>query len=264
MVSCSQLRAVFKGFTRAFILEHGKGALLPLRRQPLGPDLLRLLLSVKPGVSLGSRVLDWPSPLFLCHNCMLALAGGTGFQKAEAALPANAPLDDRRLLRASVLWLIDGELHTGPSLELLLSMVPGRDFSIIKPTRSKADQDGTKFGALPIYLPFDPPDSINAAAWLQRLETRFPCRGTLRLSRPFFFEEAVFFRPMPHTTVHIYLKHLLRRIMSKADARKYSFQSLSFGSCLRPSRCRLPSGDHPSPRPLELRWSSAGAPLELR
>jgi hypothetical protein len=67
-------------------------------------------------------------------------------------------------------------------------MVPGLDFSIIKPPRSKADQDGTKFGALPIYLPFDPPDSASAAVRLQRLETRFPCRGTLRLSRPLFFE----------------------------------------------------------------------------
>ena len=66
MVSCSQLSAVLKGITQAFILEHGKDALLPLRRQPLGPDLLRLLLSVKPGVSLGSRVLDWPLLLFLC------------------------------------------------------------------------------------------------------------------------------------------------------------------------------------------------------
>jgi hypothetical protein len=39
---------------------------------------------------------------------MLALAGGTGFWKAEVALPANTPLDDYHLLRASVLWLIDG------------------------------------------------------------------------------------------------------------------------------------------------------------
>ena len=117
---------------------------------------------------------------------MLALAGGTSFRKAEIALPANTPLDDRRLLRASVLWLIDGELHSDPSLELMFSIVPGRDFAIIKPPRSKADQNGTKFGALPIYLPFDPPDSTNAAVWLQHLETRFPCRGTLALVPPPF------------------------------------------------------------------------------
>lgn len=253
MVSCSQLSAVLKGITQAFILEHGKDALLPLRRQPLGPDLLRLLLSVKPGVSLGSRVLDWSSPLFLCLGCMLALAGGTGFRKAEVALPANTPLDDRRLLRASVLWLIDGELHSDPSLELLLRMVPGRDFAIIKPPRSKADQDGTKFGALPIYLPFDPSDSANAAVWLLRLETRFPCRGTLRLSRPLFFEEAVSFRPMSHSTVDLYLKHLLRRIMPEADACKYSFHSLRVGFAC----ALLAAGCPPATIQALARWSSA-------
>ena len=65
---------------------------------------------------------------------MLALAGGTGFRKAEVTLPANTPLDDRRLLRASVLWLIDGELHSDPSLELMFSMVAGRDYASTRPT----------------------------------------------------------------------------------------------------------------------------------
>ena len=53
------------------------------------------------------------------------------------------------------------------SFLLLHSLTPGRDFAVLKPPRSKADQDGTKFGALPIYLPFDPSDPIDSASGLQ-------------------------------------------------------------------------------------------------
>ena len=66
----------------------------------------------------------------------------------------------------SVLWLIDGVIYADPNADLLASLVPGRNFLVIKPPRSKADQDGTKFGALPIYLPFGPSDSTNAAHWI--------------------------------------------------------------------------------------------------
>jgi hypothetical protein len=69
-------------------------------------------------------------------------------------------------------------------------MVPRRDFVMIKPPRSKADKGGTKFGALPIYLSFDPLDRANAAHWLRRLELRFPCHGQHRKARPLFFEDA--------------------------------------------------------------------------
>ena len=58
MVSCKQLSAVLKGLTKAFIMETGAEALLPMRREPLGPDLLRRLLAGDPatsdGVKLGS------------------------------------------------------------------------------------------------------------------------------------------------------------------------------------------------------------------
>jgi len=155
MVSCTQLCAVLKGLTKAFILEHGAEALLPARREPLGPDLLRRLLRTPKGTVLGTTQVDWNSTIFLCLGGMFALGGGTGFRKSEVALPSQTTFDDRRLSRASVLWLIDGTLYNAPSTAQLRSLVPGRDFMLIKPPRSKVDLDGTKFGALPIYLPFD-------------------------------------------------------------------------------------------------------------
>ena len=42
---------------------------------------------------------------------MFALAGSTGFRKAEVALPSGCAFDDRRLSRASVLWRINGVVY---------------------------------------------------------------------------------------------------------------------------------------------------------
>ena len=218
MVSCTQLSAVLKGLTKAFILEHGAEALLPARRDPLGPDLLRRLLRTPKGTVLGTTRVDWNSTIFLCLGGMFALGGGTGFRKSEVALPSQTAFDDRRLSRASVLWLIDGTLYNDPSAAQLRSLVPGRDFMLIKPPRSKADQDGTKFGALPIYLPFNPADVANAAHWIQRLELRFPRHGNQRRTTPLFFEDAVSFRPMSHATVDRLLKQLLRVELPEAEA----------------------------------------------
>ena len=259
MVSCKQLSAVLKGLTKAFIMETGAEALLPMRREPLGPDLLRRLLAGDPatsdGVKLGSGKIDWFSALFICLGAMFALGGGTGFRKSEVALPAATTFDDRRLRRSSVLWLIDGTLYSDPSLELLSSMVPNRDFVVIKPPRSKADQDGTRFGALPIYLSFDPSDRANAAHWLQRLELQFPCHAQESQARPLFCEDAKTFRPMSHGTVDRYLGLLLPLLMPEAETVKYSFHSSRVGVASAP----LAAGCPPATIQAFARWSSCSA-----
>jgi hypothetical protein len=137
VVSCSQISVVLKGITQSFIREHGAKTLLSHRRKPLGPDLLRRLLSVPSGPSLGSRKLDWSLPLFLCLGCMLTLGGASSFFKSEVALPAHTFFNDRRLSRSSALWLTDGALLAGPPAALLLSLVPSRDFAVVKTRAQK-------------------------------------------------------------------------------------------------------------------------------
>ena len=70
-------------------------------------------------------------------------------KKSKAAKPASA-FDDRRLRRSLLLWEIDGTLHADPSPAQLRALVRGRDKAVIKPPRSKADYDGTIWGAHPI------------------------------------------------------------------------------------------------------------------
>jgi hypothetical protein len=83
MVPCSQLSMIFKGLTMRHIAEHGADSLLPNRKEPIDPPLLRKLLSV---TSLDSRDVDWASPLFTSIPAACALAGAAGFRKAEVAL----------------------------------------------------------------------------------------------------------------------------------------------------------------------------------
>jgi integrase len=229
MVSSGQLSAVLRGITAAHIREHGSESLLPHRKEPLGPPLLRTLLSTPSGTNLGSTVLDWSSPLFLCLGAMFTLGGGTGFRKSEVSLPDGSTFDDRRLRRSSLLWRINGTLHTDPSDALLASMVPLRDMAVIKPPRSKADRDGTKFGSHPIYQLYDPSDPANAATWLRRLEILFPCHGPGRLHRALFFSNSRDFSPITHSTVDRLLHLLLCCHMTDSAASKFSFHSFRIG-----------------------------------
>ena len=128
---------------------------------------------------------------------MVALSAGTGFRKAEVALPNGEEMDDRRLRRASLLWEIDGTIHVSPSPAQLRSLVRGRDKAIIRPPRSKADQHGVIWGAHPIWQLFDDTDAANAAWRLQQLELAFPLAGAARESTPLFFSNSAF-KPLLH------------------------------------------------------------------
>jgi hypothetical protein len=229
MVSTKQLTMIMNGITAAHVAEHGSESLLPQRKDPIGPDLARQLLSTPNGTTLGSKTLNWDDALFMNLGTMFALGVSTGFRKAEVALPSGSTFDDRRLRRSSVLWEINGALHTDPDPELLRSLVPGRDKAVIKPPRSKADQSGVIWGAHPIWIVFDGTDVANAAWWLQRLELAFPVRGARRLYTALFFTDARSFTPMSQSTVDTYLGHILRVNVAPDKVASYSFHSFRIG-----------------------------------
>jgi len=228
MVSTKQLTMVMKGITAEHIKEHGSESLLPERKDPIGPTLCRQLLRTPEGTNLGAKKLDWSSPLFLSLGAMFALSESTGFRKAEVALPNGCDFDDRRLRRSSLLWEIDGTLHADPSPAQLRALVRGRDKAVIKPPRSKADYDGTIWGAHPIWLVFDDTDVANAARWLLRLELQLPLRGGQRVETPLFVSSAAL-EPMLHSTVDCYLEHLLRANVPEERVSAYSFHSFRIG-----------------------------------
>ena len=78
MVSTKQLTAVLNGITTAHVKERGADSLLPERKNPIGPALTLLLLSTPEGTILGSKALDWLTPLCTSLRAMFALSAGTG------------------------------------------------------------------------------------------------------------------------------------------------------------------------------------------
>ena len=237
MVSAKRLTMIMNGITAAHIKEHGAESLVVQRKDPLGPSLTRALLNTAHGTVLGSRKLDWSSTLFLNLGAMFALSVGTGFRKAEVALPSGVELDDRRLHRSSVKWQIDGVIFADPSPEQLKCMVRGRDKAIIIPPPSKADQDGTVWGAHPIWQVYDDRDVANAALWLQRLELAAPCHNGARLRTALFVSESS--TPMLQSTVDTYLRHLLVANVPAEKVDSYSFHSfrIGFACALLAAKC---------------------------
>jgi hypothetical protein len=94
---------VMNGITAQHVREHGSESLFPNYKELIGPDLSRKPLSIPNGTIRGAMTLSWDPPSFLSFGTMAALAAGTGFCKAEAALPCGVGFDDRRLRRSSLL-----------------------------------------------------------------------------------------------------------------------------------------------------------------
>ena len=228
MVPATQLSATMNSLHRRYVAEHGYDSLVPARKEPIDSHLTRVLLSTPTGTRLGGSVLDWETPLFLCIGGACALASSTGFRKSEVATPSGAAFDNARLCRSNVQWEIDGAIFSDPSPEQLKTLVPHRDKAIIKPPPSKADQFALVFGAHPIYQPFDPSDSSNAARWLHRIELAFPLRGLDRARAPLFFTDRRL-TPLTHSALDTYLGHLLRIHLPPAKAATHSFHSFRIG-----------------------------------
>ena len=95
----------------------------------------------------------------------------------------------RWLRRSSVRWHIGGTIHAGPSPGQLESLVRGRDRAIIIPPDSKVDQDGTVWGAHPIWQVHGDQGAAFEALLLQRLEPASPCHSGARLYTALFTSE---------------------------------------------------------------------------
>ena len=227
MVTCDQVSVVMKGILQEHIEENGYESLLANRREPLDGQHVRDFLSTPAGTKLGRTTLDWHSPLGISLGALFSTAVSTGFRKAEAATPNGRSLDQRRLRRSNLHWLIDGKTVASPSSALLASMVSGRDGAILIPPPSKADQTGQIWGVYPIHLVYDPTDLANAATWLRKIELSFPVLAANRATTALFFVDS-HLTAMRHSTVDTYLKHFLQ-IHLGAVAGNYSFHSFRIG-----------------------------------
>ena len=108
-----------KAITKAYILEHGAEALLPERKEPLDTTHISRILALPEGTIIGSRHLNWNDSYFISIKALLCTGFAGAFRKAELCLPDIASLDERRLRRSSVSWMIGGVASADPSEERL-------------------------------------------------------------------------------------------------------------------------------------------------
>jgi hypothetical protein len=150
--------------------------------------------------------------------------------------------------RANLSWSINGITLVEPSREELLSMVSDRDYAILKPPPSKADQWGTVWGNLPIYLTFDKSKSVNAASALRTLELNFPVDDIMRRRRtPLFCAND--WKPLTGSFMDIYIQAALQAVGCQT---KYSWHG--FRASLA---CRLLAAKATNPQIQALcRWQS--------
>jgi hypothetical protein len=181
-----RVNQVVKGMCRIYVERHGPESLLPHRKEPLPFEvILKILEATKMTIILNRGVVKPNSRKWMSLAAMIAVLTQTGFRKAET-ISGNPHTG---LTRANVWWLIDGKYHSNPTASKLAELTPGRDYLILIPPPSKADQFGTVWGNLPISIVYQPNMELNAATEVLKMELTFPVTGDQRAATPLFCDD---------------------------------------------------------------------------
>ena len=221
------LNDTLKGLMRAYQEEHGPEALEPHRTEPIPHNqtcgLMRLLRQTDIHCDAGGKKILQTVADDLMHHSLRALVSThmeTGLRKAETTSKTKI-MTLKDMTRANLTWSIDGIYVTEPSRRQLESLVPGRDFALLKPPTSKSDQWGAVWGNLHIYLTFLPGLECNAAAALAELELFYAVQSAAdRRKTPLFLDNQA--RPITGSEADRWILKALEVIRSPV---KYSWHS---------------------------------------
>lgn len=186
------INLVLKGLNRSYLDLHGPEALEVHRTEAIPHrwqvELVRLFRSS--GRKLGQHTTQGgTSRTWVSLRALLCTLSQTGMRKAEVTSQTRA-FTKADLARSNLTWVVRGVVTQDPTREQLLSLVPHRDYVMLKPPPSKPDPLGVVWGQLPIYLAYDPTKELNACAALRDLEVAHPCGGQDRRSTPLFADDS--------------------------------------------------------------------------
>ena len=205
------------------------GTLTPGRKEPLTRRMLRAML--EPGLRGldlgGGRALDWGSWFGTNLAAAMAVASSGGFRKGELALASGAAHSRLRMSRASLFWIIGGELLRCPTPRQLAGLQAGDKAGLLAGP-CKNDPWGVHFGAHPLYFAFVPGDPDNTAARLRTLVLECPVEPQHLQATP-LFSAGPGFEPMRHHHLDAALRALLRRSFGEERAQRYSWHSFRIG-----------------------------------
>jgi hypothetical protein len=211
-------------------LLHGPESLVPQRREGFSRAHLRSMLACPSGLALRSRrfsSLEWDSWLGYNLAAALCLSSSGGLRKAELSLHAGVEFSAMHMSRASLFFVILGQICRFPSVEQVMGMVKGDQAGILA-SPSKADDLAMHFLPHPLFFNFDPEDLDNTALRLRSLYVHCPVPPARMRSTPLFSLSASG-EPMRYDLLDLILKALLLTFMDSITASLYSWHSFRIG-----------------------------------
>ena len=225
MAKSAHYGKVVTSMCRKFIEMHGPEALLPNRKEPIDPSMIRSILNIPSGTKLGKYTVDWDQPFWTSWAAILCVGIVTGFRKAELV----GRFVKGGLSPWNMKWLLKGETQPCArcSIKQLEELKDG-DMGVLIPCTSKADPFGLIFGSTPIYLPVDHSDVANAALRIAQVLLKFPCSDDKWESVPLFPMDTSF-RYISFKTAEEVLLEVLIEVIGRLEAEKRSMHSLRIG-----------------------------------
>ena len=198
--------------------DFGALSLVVKRKQPFTKAILHALLIA---TDKGSLDLTVPA-VAAAFRAFVATLRQTGMRKSELALGAGVKFTRALAVRANLQWCLRGVIYADPPPDLLRHPRMG-DYAILVPPPSKADPYGEVWGALPIYLHYSPTEPDAAFNHLATLELTVPAVGQQRHMVPLISADNK--QPLAAGQLDSMLQRILKRVVGKANASKYSWHS---------------------------------------
>ena len=218
------INRITAGLCRRYVQAHGTAALMPSRKEPLKKEHLVAIYRVADGTPLRrSRKVHWASVFFTAWRAFVNTTRTTGSRKDDLLEMTVKSFTRGSISRANLRWRIGGVVYANITRELLARLAPG-DAAILIPGCSKNDPFALFFGSSPMYLPYAPDDSTNAAAALRDLELVAPVSGPRRSLVPLFVSDESL-APLTHAQADDAFDALTALALDPAVARTLSLHS---------------------------------------
>ena len=209
---------------------HGPESLVPHRREGFSRAIIRRLLQAVDNLHLPSRKYSFvPSSSWLSFNIKAAICASSagGFRKAEISLAPGVEFDAMHMSRASLFFIISGNIVRAPSKLQLENMVLGDKVGLLS-VPCKNDPLGMHFLPFPLIFNFKPNDEADSGLALRNLALFcWVPPAELRSTPMFTYSEQK--EPFRYDFLDMVLKALLITFLSSAALTLYSWHSFRIG-----------------------------------
>ena len=225
-----QTTQAIKFLAREYELVHGAESLIPHKREGFTPSMVKNLLRSVDGLKLPSRKVSVVlTGSWLARNvkAAIALCAGAGFRRSEVSVNEHAEFTAMGMSRASLFFIIQGQIVRCPSNVELRSMAEG-DLVGVLACPTKNDPLGIHFMPFPIILAFHPLQNEDPGATLRDLALHCPV-ATQDLRCTPLFTMSRRGEPLGYNFLSTVLTALLPSVVPAEQISNYSWHSFRIG-----------------------------------